>query len=345
MGFNVSIGGTTFDLILSSPKIEASIVSTKFFPAEDSEDSDAVVELNGFTGTLVIRHPRNSNQERSQIENDSFVESIEDEKSSSMTAKPVYNTLFGPFKRSDKDTCIEENYGRAKPLKREGSSQASSLRVIKQNKKIENQNGNSSFIGSVGESENSLSLIAKPYKSNDKEIVIAEENYGRAKPLKRESSSQISSPTEIKSFKKLPRYQEIKLRNRLKAYGDSTRSLAYDLDDFKEDNKNDLQNSDNIDESMVQSYAQKDWINTEQNNPYNRNRTRLHRACESSIATFPLLYKILKENPDNASTLDLNGNTPLHVIALNEDLLIGSSAITTQFFIEDLIKIYPGKSY
>ena len=65
MGFNISFGGSTFNLELSSSEIDTSLVSTKFIKDTnscDQRDRDAVIELIGFTGKLYISHPDKSDE-------------------------------------------------------------------------------------------------------------------------------------------------------------------------------------------------------------------------------------------------------------------------------------------
>merc|ERR1711862_21720 len=52
----LSLNGTTFNLILSSSAANSPSISTKFIQHDDKEP-DAIVELDGFTGTLHICHP------------------------------------------------------------------------------------------------------------------------------------------------------------------------------------------------------------------------------------------------------------------------------------------------
>ena len=65
MALKISINGTTFDLVISSDAIDASLVAAKFLPlnpnqkkndSNEKEDRDAVISLNNFTGKLHIRH-------------------------------------------------------------------------------------------------------------------------------------------------------------------------------------------------------------------------------------------------------------------------------------------------
>ena len=65
MGFNISFGGTTFHLELSSSEIDTSLVSTKFIKNTkscDQRDRDAVILLENFTGQLFISHPANKSE-------------------------------------------------------------------------------------------------------------------------------------------------------------------------------------------------------------------------------------------------------------------------------------------
>merc|ERR1711862_246487 len=53
----LSLNGTTFNLILSSSAANSPSISTKFIQ-HDAKEPDAIVELDGFTGTLHICHPK-----------------------------------------------------------------------------------------------------------------------------------------------------------------------------------------------------------------------------------------------------------------------------------------------
>lgn len=85
MTLKLSFGGTSFNLVVSSPEMNASLVSTNFIPNSNSnngKDRDAVIDLNQFTGKLYISHASNATNER-----------IKEEPQSALQASSVLNEI------------------------------------------------------------------------------------------------------------------------------------------------------------------------------------------------------------------------------------------------------------
>merc|ERR1719469_1555292 len=61
-----------------------------------------------------------------------------------------------------------------------------------------------------------------------------------------------------------------------------------------------------------------------------RKESKLHRACKSAKAKVKILNRILHDSPEDASTKDSLGQTPLHVVAQNQHLLFGRDADIVQ---------------
>ena len=74
-----------------------------------------------------------------------------------------------------------------------------------------------------------------------------------------------------------------------------------------------------------------------------RRTTHLHRACKKIKSKVSKLHELLNKYPGDASAIDSEGNLPLHLISLNESLLLGQWAKETRIFINELIDAYPGK--
>ena len=304
MGFNLSFGGTTFNLELSSSAIDTSLVSTKFIANTkscDQRDRDAVIELHGFTGTLVIKHPKNENDDSSiskKIERDIDVSHTAENMALHSHGEGVKNVRARAHGSKKQKATVQE-------IETDLNENNIDFYTVQRNR----------VSIKIDENEN------KELEKNDED----------PEPSKIASQThRVSTLTEFSDSH----------NDHSGVYASTWDPELLNLDD---DNKE--INASDDDKKYDESVNFRDSWFSQATNAYSNKRriTRLHRACKSFTSKVPMLHKLLKQNPNDVSIMDLDGNLPLHLIAQNESLLFGKSAIGTKFFIEELIEAYPGK--
>jgi len=72
-----------------------------------------------------------------------------------------------------------------------------------------------------------------------------------------------------------------------------------------------------------------------------RKSTQLHYLCTKTNANIDKLKFLLKSKPEFASTQDVQGRLPLHLIGQNEELLFGHKKKEVSMFIKELTAAYP----
>lgn len=346
MGFQLSFGGTTFNLELSSSTIDASLVSTNFFPntkSYDQRDRDAVIELHDFTGTLSISHPENKNEKKdSNAVRESRMRADDapnNTKSIALQLKSKQNEINSSstsqtpqvYKADNKGQCAREH----EEMDDDDCEELINQKYADQKKGTEVHERRTDFyaihqhnasVKQSGQEEHKSSEINnKQHESSNKS---RRNSFGSDEtPVLRNSLSNpklISTASSGVNASNLDVYHnqaQLSMPKVAEEIDINIDDIIVDTDDFDDDKSRAL--------------------------PYEHTRafrrtTYLHRACASPKSKVSMMFKLLKACPHDASTLDSGGNLPLHLIAQNERLLFGRWCATTEFFIDELIEAYPG---